>query len=62
MIKDMWYLRRSILKFKKECQVRDKQENEKNNLQKTDPGPRRHVEMLNRGKRGVSELRGEGIG
>merc|ERR1712033_155374 len=62
MIKDMWHLRRSILKFKKECQVRDKQENEKNNLQKTDPGPRRHVEMLNRGKRGVSELRGEGVG
>merc|ERR1712121_417601 len=62
MIKDMWYLRRSILKLKKECQVRDEQENEKNNLQRTDPGPRRHVEMLNRGKRGVSELRGEGVG
>merc|ERR1712121_114452 len=62
MIKDMWYARRSILKFKEECRDRDKQENGNNNLQKTDPGPRRHVEMLNRGKRGVSELRGQGIG
>ena len=58
----MWYARRSILKFKEECRDRDKQENGNNNLQKTDPGPRRHVEMLNRGKRGVSELRGQGIG
>ena len=62
MIKDMWYARRSILKFREECQDRDRQENGKSNVQKTDPGPRRHVEMLNRGKRGVSELRGQGIG
>ena len=58
MIKDMWYLRRSILKFKRECEVRDEQKTKKINLQKTDPGPKRHVDMLNRGKRGVSELRG----
>ena len=58
MIKEMWYARRSILRFKRECQDRDRQNGENRNLQKTDPGPRRYVGMLNRGRRGVSELRG----
>ena len=58
MIKEMWYARRSILRFKRECQDRDRQNGENKNLQKTDPGPRRYVDMLNRGRRGVSELRG----
>ena len=54
----MWYARRSILKFKEECENRDKQKRREDELLKTDPGPKRHVEMLNRGNRGVSELRG----
>ena len=62
MIKEMWYARRSMLKFRKECQDRDRQKKEEKNIQRTDPGPRKHVEMLNRRKRGVSELREQGIG
>merc|ERR1711888_430687 len=58
MIKDMWYARRSILKFKEECENRDRQEKGKDDLLKSDPGPKRHVAMLNRENRGVSELRG----
>ena len=58
MIKDMWYARRSMLKFKEECNNRDKQKKENSNLLKSDPGPKRHIDMLNRKNRGVSELRG----
>ena len=58
MIKNMWYARRSILKFKEECENRDRQKDRENELLKSDPGPKRHVAMLSRGNRGVSELRG----
>ena len=58
MIKDMWYARRSILKFKEECENRDRQKDRENELLKSDPGPKRHVAMSNRENRGVSELRG----
>merc|ERR1712121_524952 len=58
MIKDMWYARRSILKFKEESEKRNRLKKRKDELLKSDPGPKRHVAMWNKGKRGVSELRG----
>merc|ERR1711895_242537 len=58
MIKDMWYARRSILKFKEESEKRNKMKKKGDDLLKSDPGPKRHVAMCNRESRGVSELRG----
>merc|ERR1712033_161466 len=58
MIKDMWYARRSILKFKEESEKRNKMKKKRDDLLKSDPGPKRYVAMCNRENRGVSELRG----
>ena len=58
MIKDMWYARRSILKFKEESERRNKMKKKEDNILKSDPGPKRHVAMCDRESRGVSELRG----
>ena len=52
----------AFLSLKKNAKTEINRKKREDDLQKTDPGPRRHVDMLNRGKRGVSELRGEGIG
>ena len=54
----MWYARRSILKFEEDNKKRERLKKREDNLLKSDPGPKRHIAMLNKGNRGVSELRG----
>ena len=58
MIKDMWYARRSILKFEEDNKKRERLKKKEDKSMKSDPGPKRCIAMLNKGKRGVSELRG----
>ena len=58
MIKDMWYARRSILKFEEDNKKRERLKKKEDKLMKSDPGPKRCIALLNKGKRGVSELRG----
>ena len=57
MIKDMWYARRSILKFKEESERRNRMKKKEDNVLKSDPGPKRNIDMHSRENRGVSELR-----
>ena len=58
MIKDMWNARKTILRFKEESRKKVNSKNEMNNLMMTDPGPKRSIAILNRERRGVSELKG----
>ena len=58
MIKDMWYARRSILKYEEDTRKRAKSKNKEDNIMKSDPGPKRYIAILDKGRRGVSELRG----
>ena len=58
MIKDMWYARRSILKYEEDARKRAKSKNKEDNIMKSDPGPKRSIAILDKGRRGVSELRG----
>ena len=58
MIKEMWYARRSILKFKEDTRRKEKSRDNDNKLMMSDPGPKRSVAIVDRGKRGISELRG----
>merc|ERR1712121_248193 len=58
MIKDMWYARRSILKYKEDTRKKEKARNGEDNLMMSDPGPKRSIAILDRGRRGVSELKG----
>ena len=58
MIKDMWYARRSILKYEEDTRKKVNSKNGENNLMMSDPGPKRSIAILDRGRRGVSELRG----
>ena len=58
MIKDMWYARRSILKYEEDARKRAKSKNKEDNIMKSDPGPKRSIAILDRGRRGVSELKG----
>ena len=57
MIKDMWYARRSILKFKEENERKNGLKRKEDNVVKSDPGPKRSIDMHSRENRGVSELR-----
>merc|ERR1712033_37448 len=52
MIKDMWYARRSILKFREESEKRNRLKKREDDLLKSDPGPKRHVAMCDRESRG----------
>ena len=58
MIKDMWYARRSILKYEEDTRKMVKSRNGEDNLMMSDPGPKRSIAILDRGRRGVSELKG----
>ena len=58
MIKDMWNARKSILKYKEESRKKVNSKNEMNSLMMSDPGPKRSIAILDRGRRGVSELKG----
>ena len=58
MIKEMWYARRSILKYEEDTRKKVKSRDEDNKLMMSDPGPKRSVAIMDRGRRGVSELRG----
>ena len=59
MIKDMWYARRSILKFEEDNKKRERLKKKHDKPTKSDPGPKRDIARFNKGKRGVSELRGQ---
>merc|ERR1711888_369032 len=61
MIKEMWYARRSILKYEEDTRKKVNSKKGENNLMRSDPGPKRSIAILDRGRRGVSELRGKGV-
>ena len=58
MIKEMWYTRRSILKYEENYRKKVKSTKEDTKMMMSDPGPKRSVAIMDRGRRGVSELRG----
>ena len=58
MIKEMWYARRSILKYEEDTRKKVKSRDEDTKLMMSDPGPKRSVAIMDRGRRGVSELKG----
>ena len=58
MIKDMWNARKSILRYEEDTRKKVNSRNEVNNLMMSDPGPKRSITILDRGRRGVSELKG----
>ena len=59
MIKNMWYSRRAILKYKKDAMERERFRDRTISIMKSDPGPERKVFIpLDRGARGFSAPRG----
>ena len=58
MVKEMWYTRRNILKYEEDIKKKGRPINIDTKNMMSDPGPKRFVATLDRGRRGVSELRG----
>ena len=59
MIKNMWYSRRAILKYKKDAMERERTGNRTISIMKSDPGPKRKAFIpLDRGARSLSASRG----
>ena len=58
MVKEMWYTRRNILKYEEDTKKKVKSKDENIKIMMSDPGPKRSVAITDRGRRGVSELKG----
>ena len=58
MVKEMWYTRRNMLKYEKDTEKKEKPNGEDTRVMRSDPGPKRAAITMNRGRRGVSEIKG----
>ena len=58
MVKEMWYTRRNMLKYEKDTEKEEKPNGEDTRVMRSDPGPKRAAITMDRGRRGVSEIKG----